>query len=127
MNGHSTAEIDDFFKIARKGNRKPFNEAIASAEKCGIPRITPYSYRHFMATKVRSLEEVRVDREQRSLWLGHGKRDTTSLYERHEPEHLRECASATSFILAKLDAMTKRDLVPPTLKAQKQLAFRRIT
>ena len=126
MNGLTKKDIDDLFRMAREGNRKPFNEAIASAEKRGIPRITPYSYRHFMATKVRSIEEVRVDREQRCLWLGHGKRDTTSWYEKHEPEHLRECAIATNFILEKLDAMTKRDLVPLTLKAQKQLAYRRV-
>ena len=79
-----------------------------------------------MATKVRLLEEIRADREQRSLWLGHGKRDTTSWYEKYEPEHLRECAIATNFILEKLDTMTKRDLIPATLRAQKQLAQRRI-
>ena len=126
MDGHSKPEIDNFFKMAREGNRKPFNEAIVLAEMHGIPRITPYSYRHFMATKVRSLEEIRVDREQRSLWLGHGKRDTTSWYEKHEPEHLRECAIATNFILEKLDTMTKRNLIPATLRAQTQLALRRI-
>lgn len=57
------------------------NEAIAKAEARGVRRITPYTLRHFMATRVRGLKEVRVDREQRSLWLGHGKKDATSWYE----------------------------------------------
>ena len=126
MNGHLKAEIDDLFRMARKGNHKPFNDAIATAVKRGIPRITPSSYRHFMATKVRSLSEIRVDREQRSSWLGHGKRDTTSWYEKHEPEHLRECALATDFIIEKLDAMTERDLISPWLEIQKQSANRKV-
>lgn len=122
QNGLTKAEIDDLFRLARQGKRKALNEAIAQAEKRGIPRITPYSYRHFMATKVRAVQEVRVDREQRSLWLGHGKKDTTSWYEKHDPEHLRECAIATSIILDKLDVLTTRSLVPPTLRSQRQLA-----
>ena len=126
VNGLSKTEIDDLFRMARDGNRKPFNDAIAAAERCGIPRITPYSYRHFMATKVRSLAEVKVDREQRSLWLGHGKRDTTSWYEKHEPEHLRECAIATDIIIEKLHAMTVRDLIQLSLKFQKQLASHKV-
>ena len=116
-------EIDDLFRLARGGVRKPFNDALKKAEDLGIPRITPYSYRHFMATKVRAVQEVRVDREQRSLWLGHGRKDTTSWYEKHDPEHLRECAMATDIILEKLDRLTKRGLAPQTLKAEKRLGF----
>jgi hypothetical protein len=97
-------------------------EAIAEAEKRGIERITPYTYRHFMATKVRGLQEVKVDREQRRLWPGHGKRDTTSWYETLDPEHLQECARATSIILEKRDAMTARPLVPISVKQRKLLA-----
>ena len=123
QSGLQQEEIDDLFRLARNRNRKPFNAAIKKAEDLGVPRISPYSYRHFMATKVRAVQEVRVDREQRSLWLGHGRKDTTSWYEKHDPEHLRECAIATDHILEKLDALTKRDLLPPTLRNQKRLAF----
>ena len=41
MNGLTKTEIDGLFRMAREGNRRPFNEAIASAEQWGIPRITP--------------------------------------------------------------------------------------
>lgn len=75
-----------------------------------------------MATRIRGLQEIKVDREQRSLWLGHGKRDATSWYETHDPEYLWECSRATSLILEKLDALTRRPLVPPTVMAIKELA-----
>lgn len=121
QSGLEEEAIDELFRLARTGFRKPLNDAVRKAEERGVPRITPYSYRHFMATRVRGVKEVRVDREQRSLWLGHGRRDTTSWYEKHDPEHLRECALATNIILEKLDALTTRDMLPPTLKAQRLL------
>jgi integrase len=120
--GLSKPEIDDLFRQARKGNRRAVTEAIAKAESQGIKRITQYTLRHFMATRVRSLKEVRVDREQRSLWLGHGKKDATSWYESLDPEHLQEAARATSIILGKLDALTRRSLVPMSVKQRKLLA-----
>lgn len=95
-------------------------------ESKGIRKITPNTLRHFMATRVRGLKEVRVDREQRSLWLGHGKRDATSWYESHDPEFLLEASQATTIIIEKLDALTIRDLSPPQQvekKAQSKLAI----
>ena len=121
-NGLTKAEIDSLFRKSRNGQVEHLQQALANAEARGIHRITPYTYRHFMATKVRSLREVRVDREQRSLWLGHGKRDATSWYETLDPEHLHECARATSIIMEKLDAITKRPLVPMSVKQRKLLA-----
>lgn len=107
--------IDKLFLAARKGDSSLVNDAIAQAEARGVRRITPYTLRHFMATRVRGLKEVRVDREQRSLWLGHGKKDATSWYESHDPEFLLEASQATSIIIEKLDALTTRALVPVTL------------
>jgi integrase len=114
--------IDALFSLARKGRRQPLNDAVKRAEAHGIRRITPYTLRHFMATRVRGLGEVRVDREQRSLWLGHGKRDATSWYESHDPEFLLEASRATSVIIEKLDALTERRLVPITISAPRVLA-----
>ena len=108
--------IDKLFLAARKGESSLLNDAIAQAEARGVRRITPYTLRHFMATRVRGLKEVRVDREQRSLWLGHGKKDATSWYESHDPEFLLEASQATCIIIEKLDALTKRDLIPTALK-----------
>ena len=120
--GHAKSEIDDLFRRSRKGETEPFKTAIAKAESKGIKRITQYTLRHFMATRVRGLKEVKVDREQRSLWLGHGKKDATSWYETFDPEHLREAARATNIILEKLDALTTRPMVPLSVKQRKMLA-----
>ena len=75
-----------------------------------------------MATRVRGLKEVAVDREQRSLWLGLGKKDATSWYETFDCEHLHEAARATNIILEKLDALTIRTMVPLIVKQRKILA-----
>jgi integrase len=120
--GLSKLEIDDLFRRARKGESEPLKKALAAAEERGIKRITRYTFRHFMATRIRGLEKIKVDREQRSLWLGHGKRDATSWYESHDPEYLKECSRATSMILEQLDALTRRPLVPLTVKQRKELA-----
>ncbi len=113
--GLDTPTVNKLFLSARKGKPELLNNAIARAEDHGIRRITPYTLRHFMATRVRGLKEVRVDREQRSLWLGHGKKDATSWYESHDPEFLLEASQATCIIIEKLDALTKRNLVPTSL------------
>lgn len=76
--GLAQYEIAKLFLQARNGNRLPLNDAVTAAEANGIRRITPYTLRRFKATRVRGLREVRVDREERSLWLGHGKKDATS-------------------------------------------------
>jgi len=120
--GCAKTEIDDFFRRSRSGETEPLRAAIARAESQGIKRITQYTLRHFMATRVRGLKDVRVDREQRSLWLGHGKRDATSWYETLDPEHLLEAAKATNVILEKLDALTRRPLVPLSIKQRRILA-----
>ena len=75
-----------------------------------------------MATRVRGLKEVAVDREQQSHWLGHGKKDATSWYETFDREHLHEAAGATNIILEKLDALTIRTMVPLIVKQRKILA-----
>lgn len=57
--GLSKLEIDDLFRRARKGESMPLKEAIATAEEKGIRRITRYTLRHFMATRIRGLEKIR--------------------------------------------------------------------
>jgi integrase len=86
--------IGNLFLSTRKGKAQPLGDAIARAEAHGIRRITPYTLRHFMATRVRGLKEIRVNREQQSLWLGHGKKDATSWYELHDTEFLLEASRA---------------------------------
>jgi integrase len=115
--GMSTDEIAKLLSNARKGDTATLLKTVKSAEAKGIQRITRYTLRHFMATRVRSMTKTNVGREQRSLWLGHGKRDATSWYETHDHEFLRECAIATDLVIEKLNDLMTRDLLPPKAKA----------
>ena len=119
--GLDSDAIKGLFNDARKGINKPLNDAVAMAEAHGIRRITPYTFRHFMATRVRGLKEVRFDREQRSLWLGHGRKDATSWYESHDPEFLLEASRATSIIMEQISELTQRHPVLQKLKESRDL------
>ena len=114
--GLAHEQIEQLIRESRKGDSAQLMKAIKSAEDKGIQRITRYTLRHFMATRVRGLTESNVGREQRSLWLGHGKRDATSWYETHDPEFLRECAQATCLVIDRLDSLTRRHLVPENIR-----------
>jgi integrase len=118
--GLSLDKIADLFSGARKGDSVSLLQAVKAAETKGIQRITRYTLRHFMATRVRGMTGLNVGREQRSLWLGHGKRDATSWYETHDPEFLRECAMATDLVIDKLDSLMKRKLVPSGVKSMQK-------
>ncbi len=113
--GFTPIEIGQLLNMSRKGNSASLNKALESAERKGIQRITRYTLRHFMATRVRGLAESNVGREQRSMWLGHGKRDATSWYESHDPEFLRECSHATTLVIEKLDRLMQRKLISPNV------------
>lgn len=120
--GVDYASIEEMLGAARRGSPHPLREALERAEVKGISRITRYTLRHFMATRVRGLTKSKVAREQRSLWLGHGKRDATSWYESHDPEFLHECALATCEVIDRLDFLMKRSLVPPNIQQMRLLA-----
>ncbi len=102
--------------IQDPGRRKT---AVDQAKAKGFPEITRYTLRHFMATRVRAVvleNGQRVPREQRQIWLGHVQGDTTALYEHHDPDYLAECAEATDIIMRQLDAVAKRDILPPAMR-----------
>ena len=92
--GFTSDEIKMLIKASRGGTPEQMQAAMKTVGDKGIRRITRYTLRHFMATKVRALHEVKFNREQRSYWLGHGKRDATSWYESHDPEFLQDCSRA---------------------------------
>lgn len=106
---------------AYAGYPGPMRDAIAESTKAGNKAITPYTLRHFMATRVRSLPGVTVSREQRQAWLGHTRSDTTAYYESHDPEFLRECELATDQVVAKLDGLTDTTLVPDQVRTALRL------
>ncbi|MGE0289316.1 MAG: tyrosine-type recombinase/integrase [Bradyrhizobium sp.] len=103
----------------------------ANAVEAKLPQLTPYTLRHFMATNVRKMPGLNVTREQRQEWLGHKPQDTTSWYEHHDDEWLREARDATDAVLSRLEGhlrirtldpgtshlpLTEADQVAPRLK-----------
>ena len=89
------------------------------AQACGLPQLTRYTIRHFMATKVRRAQPP-VPAEQRSEWLGHvvdraGR--TTRIYEKFDPDYLADCARATEWVIGELQEHTRRSLDARKLRA----------
>lgn len=111
-------------RLNARGNHKERTAAIRKLETAGAERITRRVIRTFMATRVRGLKEIRVDREQRQIWLGHLSQDTTALYEITDQDYLRECAQATDLIIEKIGALTKRALWPAGV--QTEMTFPRL-
>ncbi len=111
-------------RLNARGNHKERTAKVQEIEAAGAERITRRVIRTFMATRVRGLKEVRVDREQRQIWLGHLSQDTTALYEITDQDYLRECAQATDIIIDKISALTARSLWP--VGSQGELTFPRL-
>ena len=83
----------------------------------GLPEMTCYTIRHFMATHARRTS-FNVSKEQRSLWMGHtvkGGSRTTDRYEKFDPDYLEGPMRATEEIIRKLDNVAKRNLFAPTM------------
>lgn len=75
-------------------------------------KLTPGSFRHFMATTVRRACRG-VTREQRSLWMGHAVKEgsqTTDNYEAFDPEYLADVALATDYVMQQLQSYCRRPL-----------------
>lgn len=104
---------------ALKSVKKVFK---AHALKLGMPKLTPYTLRHFMATHIRRIDGCQVSREQRQEWLGHKPQDTTSWYEHFDLEWLREAKVGTDKIMDKLGSLlrTRKLRPPPSPQARKQ-------
>lgn len=86
----------------------------------GMPEMTCYTLRHFMATNMRRAS-FPVSKEQRSKWLGHSVTEgskTTDWYEKFDPDYLEEPMRATEEIIAKLQRYTKRKLMAPATRGK---------
>ena len=87
------------------------------SKRAAGPKLTPYSLRHYMATRVRRVPEpIRPRREERSAWMGHvhpHHRTTEEFYESFDPYYLANAAKATDAILETLNQLTKRSLFSP--------------
>lgn len=93
------------------------------SEGLGMPQMTCYTLRHFMATNMRRVS-FPVSKEQRSKWLGHTVNEgskTTDWYEKFDPDYLEEPMRATDEIIRKIQKHTRRKLFAPTVRSQGKL------
>lgn len=110
------AGMDDkeIVRLTRRENNRELTAVVSELEAKGARRITSRTFRSFMATRVRAVPGIRVDREQRQLWLGHLGQDTTAHYEIADQEYLREAAAATDQIIREIDRFSTRAMWPKT-------------
>src|SRR5208337_4605713 len=88
----------------------------AIAERAGV-KITPYTLRHYMATRIRRLPEaMRPTREERAAWLGHvdpHHRTTEEWYESQDPHYLEQCSKGIDSLMSQLNLISPCPLFAP--------------
>jgi integrase len=91
-----------------------------AAQRAGIfdwRKFTRYTFRHFMATRIRRVDGFPVSREERAAWMGHSDpefRTTEGWYESLDPDFLIRPRLATDALIVKIASYCKiRDLLPP--------------
>lgn len=97
-------------------NNKTFKKITA---KVGMPEFVPYTLRHYMATRTRSLEGMPVTREERATWMGHtdpDHRTTEEWYESFSPNHLVNARDATDLIMKTLNQKSAKNLYAPNMR-----------
>lgn len=99
-------------RLMGRGAHKECTAVIQELDAKGAHRITRRVIRTFMATRVRGQKEIKVDREQRQIWLGHLSQDTTAGYEVSDPDYLREAADATDLVIDRIGEHCRRSLWP---------------
>jgi hypothetical protein len=83
-------------------------------DDCGLPEFTQVTFRHWMATTIRSLCPD-VPREERSIWLGHRLQEgsrTTGWYEHLDPGYLARCRDGIDFVFECLSEPYHTVVVP---------------
>jgi integrase len=74
------------------------------AQRAGIDPapVNRYVLRHYMATRVRRVQGMHVQREERATWLGHAdhKHKQTEWYESFDPDYLEALMKATDAVIA---------------------------
>jgi integrase len=93
------------------------------AAAAGVPGITPYTIRHFMATKARAMPGFPVSREERAVWLGHSDpaHRQTLWYEHQDMDYLENAAKATDAIMSALDGLCRKSLFAPGIERRGHL------
>lgn len=87
------------------------------AKRAGLTtKVTRYTFRHYMATRIRNVQGISIDREERGEWLGH-KAQTFKVmqdfYESFDADYLTNAMRGTDAILSRLNTLCRRPLFAP--------------
>ena len=101
-----------------KAARKIDNRTLAKAARRAriTERFSRYTLRHYMATRIRSVDGIPVSREERAAWMGHvdpHHRTTEAWYESQDPDYLVNAARATDAIMLRLDQLSRKTVFSP--------------
>jgi integrase len=101
-----------------------------AAKKAGVAnwkKFNRYTLRHYMATRIRRVPSVKVEREERAEWMGHTDpehRTTERHYESMDPDYLVNVRDAIDAIMLHLSALMKvRSLIPPNVVTRSGLTL----
>lgn len=100
----------------------------AAAKRAKIPewrQFTRYTLRHYMATRVRRVAGVQVEREERASWMGHTDPDfrtTEQWYESLDPDYLENVRRAIDGIMTSLATLAAVPLFAPGAVAGTRLS-----
>lgn len=109
INGRPVAKI----------NNRTLQAAAMSAGVAEWKKFTKYTFRHYMATKVRTVLGVTVPREERAMWMGHVDpihRTTQKWYETFDADYLVNAMHATDAIMLRLDQLSSKPLFSPDMR-----------
>jgi len=99
-----------------KSAKKPINDAFAAVE---LPGYSRYELRAFMFNQSRRVllpGHRRLQKDQRSEWMGHVNQDgssTGAFYERFDPEFLEDAKDATDLVIKEISKHLKRRSLLP--------------
>lgn len=99
----------------------------AAARRAGVAqwnKFNRYTLRHYMATRIRSVPGIQVDREHRAKQLGHTDphhRTTEEWYESMDADYLENVRRAIDAIMLHLNTLTTRSLFAPSAIPQSRL------
>lgn len=91
----------------------------AAAKRAGVSdwkKFTRYTFRHYMATRVRRVPGVTVAREERAKWMGHTDpehRTTEHWYESQDADYLENVRQAIDGVFTAIATLTETALFAP--------------
>lgn len=117
--------ITSYGRTVSKIDNRTLKAAAKRAKVEEWRRFTRYTFRHYMATRIRRVPGVSVSREERASWMGHTDpehRTTEQWYESMDADYLENVRAAIDSVMLALDALASVSLTAPGAVAGTRLS-----